>query len=90
MAGKTALREAEQRAAESHFARLREGRPESLETSSIHMDIVRDLKRINSHLTSVAYPILEEAGELAASRLRDHETATATAPSPAGKPATQL
>jgi phosphate:Na+ symporter len=73
MAGKTALREAEQRAAESHFARLREGRPESIETSSVHMDIVRDLKRINGHLTSVAYPILEAAGELADTRLRSSE-----------------
>ncbi len=70
MAGKTALREAEHRAAESHFARLRQGRPESIETSAIHMDIVRDLKRINGHLTSVAYPILEAAGELAETRLR--------------------
>ncbi len=78
MAGKTALREAEQRAAESHFARLREGRPESIETSAIHMDIVRDLKRINGHLASVAYPILEAAGELADTRLRPAEEQTAT------------
>jgi phosphate:Na+ symporter len=87
LAGKTALREAEQRAAESHFARLREGRPESIETSSIHMDIVRDLKRINSHLTSVAYPILEAAGELADSRLRSSEDIAAEAPVGNGKPA---
>lgn len=72
-ASKTALREAEHRAAESHFARLRQGRPESIETSSVHMDIVRDLKRINGHLTSVAYPILEAAGELADTRLRPSE-----------------
>ena len=43
---------------------------ESIETSSLHLDILRDLKRINSHLTSAAYPILEEAGELRSSRLR--------------------
>jgi phosphate:Na+ symporter len=67
---KTAMREAESRAADSHFARLREGRPESIETSSIHMDVIRDLKRINGHLTSVAYPILEAAGELADTRLK--------------------
>ncbi|HJQ56078.1 MAG TPA: PhoU domain-containing protein, partial [Vineibacter sp.] len=87
MAGKTALREAEQRAAESHFARLRQGRAESIETSSIHMDIVRDLKRINSHLTSVAYPILEAAGELAESRLRSSEELAAEAAVGNGKPA---
>lgn len=70
VAEKTAMREAEARAADSHFARLREGRPESLETSSIHMDVIRDLKRINGHLTTVAYPILEAAGELAETRLK--------------------
>ena len=60
----------EARAADSHYARLREGRPESIETSSIHMDVIRDLKRINGHLTTVAYPILEAAGELAETRLK--------------------
>lgn len=80
VAEKAALREAEARAAESHFARLRAGRPESIETSSIHMDVIRDLKRINGHLASVAYPILEAAGELADTRLRP---TTATAPSTA-------
>lgn len=67
---KTVVRAQEFEAADRHFARLRDGRAESLETSSIHLDVIRDLKRINSHLTSVAYPILEEAGELRDSRLR--------------------
>ena len=70
VAEKTSMREVETRAAESHYARLREGRPESMETSSIHLDVIRDLKRINGHLTSVAYPILEAAGELANTRLK--------------------
>ena len=43
---------------------------ESIETSAIHLDIIRDLKRINGHLTSVAYPILEAAGELLETRLK--------------------
>jgi phosphate:Na+ symporter len=67
---KTSMREAETAAADSHYARLREGRPDSMETSSIHLDVIRDLKRINGHLTSVAYPILEAAGELSETRLR--------------------
>ena len=53
-----------------------EGRLESIETSSLHQDVIRDLRRINNHLTSVAYPILEAAGELNETRLR-HATATA-------------
>jgi phosphate:Na+ symporter len=69
LAEKTLIREAEFATADKHFARLREGRPASIETSAIHLDIVRDLKRINSHLTSVAYPILEAAGALRQTRL---------------------
>ena len=77
---KASLREAETRAADSHFARLREGRTESIETSSIHMDVIRDLKRINGHLASVAYPILEAAGELADTRLKTAEPTPQTLP----------
>ena len=76
------LREAEVAAADSHFARLREGRPESIETSSIHMDVIRDLKRINGHLASVAYPILEAAGELADTRLKTAAEPTTGQPAP--------
>jgi phosphate:Na+ symporter len=63
---KTELRKAEREAADRHFERLREGRPESLETTSLHLDILSDLKRIHSHICSVAYPVLEAAGELPA------------------------
>jgi phosphate:Na+ symporter len=61
---KVNLRNAELVTSESHLSRLREGRPESIETSSLHLDVLRDLKRIHSHICSVAYPILEAAGEL--------------------------
>jgi phosphate:Na+ symporter len=43
---------------------LRDGLPESIETSSLHLDVMRDLKRIHSHICSVAYPVLEAAGAL--------------------------
>ena len=63
---KAELRVIELAAGERHFERLREGRPESIETSSLHLDILRDLRRIHSHICSVAYPVLEAAGELPA------------------------
>jgi phosphate:Na+ symporter len=63
---KAELRSIELAAGERHFERLREGRPESIETSSLHLDILRDLRRIHSHICSVAYPVLEAAGELPA------------------------
>jgi phosphate:Na+ symporter len=68
---KARLRAAEIAAAESHLARLREGRPESLESSSLHLDVLRDLKRIHSHICSVAYPVLERAEALEPSRLKE-------------------
>jgi phosphate:Na+ symporter len=61
---KTRLRTTELAYAESHLARLRAGLPESIETSSLHLDVLRDLKRVYSHVCSVAYPVLEAAGEL--------------------------
>jgi phosphate:Na+ symporter len=66
IAEKVQLRAAELAAAERHLERLREGRPETLETTSLHLDVLRDLKRIHSHICSVAYPVLEAAGEVAA------------------------
>jgi phosphate:Na+ symporter len=42
----------------------------------LHLDVLRDLKRINAHLTTVAYPILEQTGELRGSRLRTPEPQT--------------
>ena len=72
---KAELRKAELEAADRHFERLREGRPESLETTSLHLDILADLKRIHSHICSVAYPVLEAAGELPAREVAKNDTA---------------
>jgi phosphate:Na+ symporter len=84
---KTMMRAHEFEAAERHFGRLRDGRAESIETSAIHLDVIRDLKRINSHLTSVAYAILDAAGELRESRLLD-QAKSIEAAVPAEKPRT--
>jgi phosphate:Na+ symporter len=70
-AAKTEMRSMEQAATESHLGRIRDGRKESIETSALHLDILRDLNRLNAHILSVAYPILERRGELAGSRLLD-------------------
>ena len=64
------FRDLERIAAESHLDRLRTRKIQSIDTSSIHLDILNEFKRINSHITSVAYPILEDAGELFSSRLK--------------------
>jgi phosphate:Na+ symporter len=82
---KTIIRDMERVAAENHFARLREGVPASIETSSLHLDILRDLKRIFSHICSIAYPVLEATGDLQPTRLRPHETPADAKPSEASR-----
>lgn len=68
---KVEVRHMEKQSAERHLERLRDGRADSLQTSSLHLDMLRDLKRINAHIVSVAHPILDESGLLIESRLRD-------------------
>ena len=66
---KEVFRDLETRATEAQFVR-RDGRSESVEAGRLHLDIVRDLKRVNAHLSATAYPVLEGRGELLTSRLR--------------------
>jgi phosphate:Na+ symporter len=84
LAEKAALRNAELAATERHLDRLREGRPETIETTSLHLDVLRDLKRIHSHICSVAYPVLDAAGELAA--YRDTQSEPTALPPAAAEP----
>ncbi len=56
---KRRVNEHEQELRNRHFHRLHEGLAETIETSAIHLDVLTYLRDINSHLTSVAYPILD-------------------------------
>jgi phosphate:Na+ symporter len=76
LAEKAALRNTEIAATERHLDRLREGRPETIETTSLHLDVLRDLRRIHSHICSVAYPVLDAAGELPALERAGSDLAT--------------
>jgi phosphate:Na+ symporter len=64
-----AFRELEMRYADQHLMRLSDNTRQSIETSSLHLDLLADFKRINSLFCSVAYPILESAGVLSKSRV---------------------
>lgn len=70
LAEETVFRDLEARATDAHFARIRAGRVESVETSALHLDVLRDMKRINAHLTAAADSVLDRIGELLPSRLR--------------------
>lgn len=72
---KVEVRRLEKQSSERHIERLRDGRTDSLQTSSLHLDLMRDLKRINAHLVAVAHPILDESGLLIESRLRGGDAA---------------
>jgi phosphate:Na+ symporter len=64
----------ETEATAAHLERLRKAGPKADEVSSLYLDILRDLKRVNSHLvTAAAYPVLESSGDLLPSRLRQAE-----------------
>ena len=84
LAQKVLFRDLERAYADSHLGRLAGNTLESIETSSLHLDLISDLKRINSHICSIAYPILEEAGVLARTRLKEP---TPVAPPPPVEPA---
>jgi phosphate:Na+ symporter len=71
---KVAFREAESTATASHFERLRSGRIDTAQTSALHLDLLRDLKLINSHIVAAAaYPVLERTGALLPSRIAANE-----------------
>lgn len=67
---KARFRDLERAYAGTHLARLSENSVQSMETSSLHLDLISDLKRINSHICSIAYPILDSAGQLAPNRFK--------------------
>ena len=66
---KVDFRELEMRYADNHLQRLSGNTPQSIETSSLHLDLLSDFKRVNSLFCSVAYPILESAGVLSKTRV---------------------
>ena len=45
---------------QAHLDRLRKGFRESIETSHIHLDLIGNLARINSLITHIIYPIIDE------------------------------
>ena len=92
---KERFRDLERSFHDSHLDRLAGQSLPAIETSSLHLDLISDMRRINSFFCSTAYPILEQAGQLRKSRLRDAtgfhkahpELAVRPAPPAGGHPA---
>ena len=69
---KEQFREIELEAVQAHFAALRQGQDGSAmaEGDALHLDIIRDLKRVNTHVVeAAAYPVLRSDGALLPTRL---------------------
>jgi phosphate:Na+ symporter len=69
LAEKERFRDLERAYHGTHLDRLAGQSMPAIETSSLHLDIISDMRRINSFFCSTAYPILEQAGKLRKSRL---------------------
>jgi phosphate:Na+ symporter len=54
------IRRLEQKFRESHISRLVKGRPETIHTSSIHMDVLGEYRRIVGLLSSHVYPLVKD------------------------------
>jgi phosphate:Na+ symporter len=77
---KARFRDLERAYSDTHLERLADKTMQSIETSSLHLDLISDLKRINSHICSIAYPILDSAGALSPTRLRQGNLLVASEP----------
>jgi phosphate:Na+ symporter len=74
LAEKERFRDLERAYHDTHLDRLYGQSVQAIETSSLHLDIISDMRRINSFFCSTAYPILEQAGQLRKSRLVSAQT----------------
>jgi phosphate:Na+ symporter len=81
---KARFRDLERAYAANHLERLADNTVQSIETSSLHLDLISELKRINSHICSIAYPILDSAGALSPTRLKQADLLAASVPMPLG------
>jgi len=71
LAEKERFRDLERAYHDTHLQRLAGQSVQSIETSSLHLDVISDMRRVNSFFCSTAYPVLERAGKLRKSRLVD-------------------
>jgi phosphate:Na+ symporter len=68
---KARFRQLETHAAEIHLQKIKAGEVDAVEVGTLYLDVLRDIKGINSHLVgAAAYPLLARNGELLPSRLR--------------------
>lgn len=72
---KARFRELERAYAGSHLTRLADNTLASVQTSSLHLDLISEFRRINSHICAIGYPILEANGALRPNHSRPDDKA---------------
>ena len=77
---KRSFREDAHEVNEHHFERLRSGNPHSIESSTIHLDLFRDLKRVHAHFVTVAYALVDSPERRPAKPSSGMTGGTATGP----------
>jgi phosphate:Na+ symporter len=70
IAQKDAFRTLENKVIRDHFRRKTPDKGKALRRSALFVDLIRDLNRLNSHVVSAGYPVVDDAGLLRPSRLR--------------------
>lgn len=83
---KERFRDLERAYASTHLDRLSGQSMQTIETSSLHLDVISGMRRVNSFFCSTAYPILEQAGQLRRSRLRRQPQTDSAASAPSAGP----
>jgi phosphate:Na+ symporter len=73
IAQKDAFRALENKVLDEHFRKGSGNRKSALRRSALYVDMVRDLHRINAHIVAAGYPIVDAAGLLRQSRLRQNK-----------------
>ncbi|WP_050463746.1 Na/Pi cotransporter family protein [Herbaspirillum autotrophicum] len=77
LAEKEAFRDLERTYAQTHLIRLAGETQQSIETSSLHLDLISDMRRMHSLFCSTAYAVLDAAGMLRKSRINASQEETA-------------
>lgn len=74
LAEKAAFSDFERQCAQAHLLRLAGKTTQSIETSSLHLDLISDMKRLHSLFCSPAYSVLDQAGLLRRNQMGAAET----------------
>ncbi len=66
---KAEIKRLERRSRKAHLRRLEMGSTQSFDSSDLHLETLRALRDLHGHVSSVAYPLLYQSGQILETRL---------------------